>query len=179
MLVVADLVAAGRPVNLTAAPEPLDPPPEVLAYLERNPPSRLYVWDYVLRVPGRGRPTNGMLAHFIDVPGRPPELARMIGMQTYLYPPAAGQWGLLGSYDRDLLGLYPSWLHEMTRLLRAVEETPGYLRLLQIGAVQRVIALHPDHEGLIHLGTVPGILRIPIHVLEVPGAVPRVYEQSA
>jgi hypothetical protein len=175
LLVVADLVAAGRSVNVTAAPERLNGTPPVFAYLERHPPSRLYVWDYNLRVPGRGRPTQGMLGYFLDVPGRPPELARIVGMMSYLYPPTAGRWGLRGSYDQDLLGLYPVWLQEMNLVLRAVEETPGYLRLLQIGGVQRVIALHPDHEGLVHLGTIPGIFRIPIHVLEVPGAVPRVY----
>lgn len=175
VLVIADLVTAGRSVNVTAAPERLDWTPPVFAYLERSPPSRLYVWDYNMRVPGRGRPTQGMLGYFLDVPGRPPELARIVGMQSYLYPPTGGRWGFRGSYDQDLLGLYPVWLQEMNLLLRAVEETPGYLRLLQIGGVQRVIALHPDHEGLVHLGTVPGILRTPIHVLEVPGTVPRVY----
>jgi hypothetical protein len=175
LAVIADLVTAGRSVNVTAPPERLDQTPPVFAYLERDPPSRLYVWDYNMRVPGRGRPTQGMLGHFLDVPGRPRELARIVGMLSYLYPPAGGRWGLRGSYDQDLLGLYPVWLQEMDLLLRAVEETPGYLRLLQIGGVQRVIALHPDHPGLVLLGSVPGILRVPIHVLEVPGAVPRVY----
>ncbi|MET0552936.1 MAG: YfhO family protein [Vicinamibacteria bacterium] len=175
LAVIADLVTAGRSVNVTARPERFDRTPPVVAYLERDPPSRLYVWDYSKRVPGRGRPTQGMLGYFLDVPGRPPELARIVGMLSYLYPPAGGRWGFRGSYDQDLLGLYPVWLEEMDLLLRAVEETPGYLRMLQIGGVQRVIALHPDHEGLVLLGSVPGILRVPIHVLAVPGTVPRVY----
>jgi len=63
----------------------------------------------------------------------------------------------------------------MNLLLRAVDDQPGYLRLLQIGGVQRVIALHPEHEGLVRLGTIPGVFRIPIHVFAVPGAAPRVY----
>lgn len=175
VLVAGDLVAAGRSINVTAAPERLDRAPAVLPYLEHAPPSRVYVWDYTLRAPGLGHPKQGMLGYFLDVPGRPPELARITAMQSYLYPPSGGRWGVPGSYDRDLLGLYPSWLSEMNLLLRAVDDAPGYLRLLQVGGVRRVIALHPEHDGLVPLGTIPGVFRIPIHVLEVPGAVPRVY----
>jgi hypothetical protein len=119
-----------------------------------------------------------MLGLFLDVPGDPPQLAQILAMQAYLYPPAAGRWRLLGSYDRDLLGLYPKWLNEMNLLLRAVEDTPGYLRLLQIGGVRRVVALHPEHEGLRPLGAITGIYRRPIYVMDVPGALPRVYVPS-
>jgi hypothetical protein len=175
VLVIADLALAGRTVNVTATPARLDRAPAAMPYLERRPPSRIYVWDYTLSVPGHGRAKQPMLGYFLDVAGHPPELARTAAMQSYLYPPAAGRFGLLGSYDRDLLGLYPVWLNEMNLLLRAVDDVPGYLRLLQIGGVQRVIALHPEHEGLVPLATIPGVFRVPIHVLEVPGAVPRVY----
>jgi len=66
-------------------------------------------------------------------------------------------WGLYGSYDVDLRGLYPVTLSRLGLLLRAAEGTPGHLRLLRIGAVSRVIARHREGlEELVLLATLPG-----------------------
>jgi hypothetical protein len=118
-----------------------------------------------------------MLGVLMDVPlNWPRRLSSALAMTAYLYPPSGGRFGLLGSYDRDLLELYPQPLLDMTLALRAVEDTPGYRRLLQIGGVDYVVALHSeDHDGLVPVGTTPGLYRKPVQVSRVPDRLPRGY----
>jgi hypothetical protein len=143
----------------------------------REPAPRVYVWDYVLRAPGRGHDTRGMLGIFLDVPTNwPRPLSLSLALESYLYPPSFGRWGLAGSYDRDLLGLYSRPLDEMTLALRAVEDGPGYLRLLQLGGVEYVVALHDEQQlGLLPLAPVRGLYRRPIRIFRVPEPVSRTY----
>lgn len=181
VLAALDPIAANRTVNTTAARGFFNYRPPILDVIRPvrggEPAPRVYVWDYVLRAPGRGHPTQGMLGTFMDVPTNwPPRLSSALAMESYLYPPSFGRWGLAGSYDRDLLGLYPGPLKEMVLALRAVEDTAAYLRLLQLGGVDYVVALHDeDQYGLVAAATVRGLYRKPIHVFRVPDTLPRTY----
>lgn len=175
-LIVLDLAVANHRINPAADPLFLAHRPEMLKEMHRDPPPRIFVWDYMLRVSGRGHPAQEMVDVLLDVPGAPPDLAQAAAIQEYLYPPSGGRWGLRGSFDRDLLGFYPEELDQLNVLLRTVEDTPGYLRLLQLGGVDFVVALHTEGQHLlVHRSTFRGFYRKPIQLFEVPGRLPRAY----
>ncbi len=180
-LAVLDLAVVTRAVNTTAERRFVAFRPPILDVVRpvpgREPTPRVYVWDYVLRVAGRGHDRTGMIGTFLDVPTNwPRPLSFSLAMVSYLYPPSFGRWGLAGSYDRDLLGLYSRPLAAMALALREVEDTPGYLRLLQIGGVEYVLALHEEGQyGLAPLAPVRGLYRKPIRVFRVPDPLPRTY----
>jgi hypothetical protein len=103
--------------------------------------------------------------------------ARILATHEYLNPPTAGRWGYFGSYDLDLLRLYPPGLTLLTELLRDVESSPLHLRLLQMGGVTHVLALHaaPWWDGLVPLATLRGPFVDPIRIFTVPNTLPRAY----
>jgi hypothetical protein len=181
VVAVAQLVITNRSVNATADRTIVHYHPPLLDVLRETPgratPPRLYVWDYTVQIPGWSHPTPGMLAVLLDTTGPfPPRVADFMAMTSYLYPPTFRKWGLAGSYELDALGLYPPSLSRMTRAVRMMEDKPGYLRLLQLGGVDYVVALHADGQyGLEPVATVPGFYRAPIRVFRVPGTLPRAY----
>jgi hypothetical protein len=107
----------------------------------------------------------------------PQAFSEAMSFQAYLYPPIGGRWGLRGSFDNDLLGLYPQDLYDMVVAFRGVEETPAFVRMLQLGGVDLVLALH--NEGLDELlepaGTTRGYFPRPIRIYRVPEPLPAVY----
>ncbi|HET7292630.1 MAG TPA: YfhO family protein, partial [Vicinamibacteria bacterium] len=177
LLGVGALVADGRRINPTVDGWFFQYRPEVVDVVGGG--RRLYVWDYVLRVAGRSHLIEDAQALLRARPNPrwPQKVSDAVAFTTYLYPPIAGRFGLRGSYERDLLGLYPKGLSEMTKALRAVEDTPGFLRLLQVGAVDFVVALHAEgQEELLGPGRrLPSPFTRPIFVFAVPGARPRCY----
>jgi hypothetical protein len=152
--------------------------PEVLATLDGVAVPRVYVYDYTRldrsrRYLGRSRPyVLGALPR-----GWEGDAAAALAQQMYLAPVTGGRWpGVLGSYDLDVRGLYPPPLAQLTLLLRQVEGTPAHLRLLQLGGVTHVIALHEaGFEDLQPRARVPGLLPEPIRVFRVPATLPLAY----
>jgi hypothetical protein len=99
---------------------------------------------------------------------------------AYLSPPQAGRWDFEGSYDRDVRGLYPRPLTELTRFLRRTDWTPHYLPLLQMGAVSQVVSLQDEGlDDLVLTAVVPGLYHEPIRVYRVPNPLPRTYAVGA
>jgi hypothetical protein len=97
-------------------------------------------------------------------------------MRVYPVPPVSGYWGVEGSFDLDIRGLQPRPLHELNLLLRSVEGTPAHRRLLRVGAVRTVVALHPDSfEDLTPGATFTSLFGEAIRTFRVPGARPRAY----
>src|SRR4029077_485977 len=91
-------------------------------------------------------------------------------------PPVGGAWGLPGSFDHDTPGLAPRLLSEMSDLLLLVEGTAAHLRLLQIGAVADVVALHTEGlQALRPVVTADALMNEPVRVFEVPDFRPRAY----
>jgi hypothetical protein len=106
----------------------------------------------------------------------PPPWVVAVAYRMYPYPTLLGSWGIEGSYDTDLQTFFPAHLALMTRLLHAVEGQPAHQRLLQLGAVDRVLSLHTQgYEGLTLRERLPSPFRGAIHVFDVPGSVPRTY----
>jgi hypothetical protein len=174
---VADLLAAHLGLNATAPPDLYARRPAVLRLLADTPSPRVFVWDYALRIPGRPLPTDPLHRAFVQVPGRWPALReRAAALREYLFPPSEALWGIAGSFDRDLLELYPEPLANAVVMLRLAAGTPAFERLLRIGGVTHVIALHEaGHEGLRPAGRVDTLLPRPILLFKLTDPLPREY----
>ena len=99
-----------------------------------------------------------------------------LGLRMALYPSILGQWKVENSYDFDQLQLFPRPLGALPAFLRIVEGTPTHLRLLQMGAVSRVFALHAGGlEALTPVATLPTLFTEPLRVFAVPHPLPRAY----
>lgn len=177
LLTVGELFLAHRTLNATAPLGLLTVEPPAAAAVRSADRGRLYVFDYHSmrgkseRYLERGTPYETALP-----PGGERRRVQVLAQRLYLLPPSGAWWGVEGSYDQDVRGLYPTSLGNMVLLLRAVEGTPDYLRLLRVGAVASVLALHTEGlEGLVPVQTLNSLFREPIRVFRVPEPLPRVY----
>jgi hypothetical protein len=109
-------------------------------------------------------------------PGIDPRPLAAFAMRVYPVPPCPGNWGVEGSFDLDIRGLQPRRLHELNLLLRRSEGTPGHRRLLRLGAVRTVVALHArGFENLVPGATFNSLFGETIRTFRVPGPQPRAY----
>lgn len=173
---LADLLLAGRGLNPTAPPELLAAPPPVLAAIRQEDRRRLYVYDY-LAAPGLARRHLGRDDPYVMRLGaNAPPWMEALGMRAYLTPPVAEVWGVFQSYDMDAMGLLPTPQVGLNDLLLRSEGSPLHLRLLALGAVSEMVALHADGlESLPVAATFPGLFPEPIRVFRVPDPLPRTY----
>jgi hypothetical protein len=177
-LAILDVAGVNRTLNSVGSRELFMEPPAALGLLKQDDHRRVYVHEYDL-VPGKaartlGRPFGFQMGGFVE--GWPARQSAALAKQMYAIPPMGGPWGIEGSYDLDLRGLFPAELSRLVQTARVLEDTPAHLRLLRMGAVGRVVALHAiDLEGLEPLGTFPGLFQDPIRVYGVRDPVPRSY----
>jgi hypothetical protein len=178
-LALASLAATHWKLNPTGHPQIFSHRPEAIARLQGEDP-RLYVYDYSVATPAQA--ARGLRTTSQYRVARVPEgwslgEARVLGVHLYLNPPTAARWGLRGSYDLDLLGLYDRPLAQLTEQLREIEGTRLHLRLLQIGGVTHVLTLHEGESwrDLILRDTIPGLLAEPIRIYQVPDPLPRAF----
>jgi hypothetical protein len=102
--------------------------------------------------------------------------ARAWAARLYPVPPQPAIWGLYGSFDLDRRRLFPPYLAQLTGFLRVTEGTPEHLRLLRVGAVSHVIALHRrGFEDLEPAGTFESLYHEPVQLFRVPDPLPRAY----
>jgi hypothetical protein len=175
---IADLALA-HPRPNPAAPRALyTHRPAALAALGDPASARVYSYDYT--EPGRaqkhlGRPSAHVLARQPD--GWRPDAASALGLQMSLAPQTPGRWGLRQGFDIDYRGLQAGPLAGLTRLVRLVEERPEEVRrVLQIGAVTHVIALHRvAADRLRPVAELPSLFPDPVRVEAVPDPLPRAY----
>ena len=175
-LAVADLLGAHVGLNPTAPASLLVDPPPLVAQVDRREGRRLYVYDYH-SLPGTsqrwlGRPHP--YSYLTPPPGWDPRVFVMVALRLYLLPPSAGLYGLEGSYDVDLRGLYPRELDDLTHVLRQFEGRPAHAKLLRLGAVGTVASLHDGGFGD-PVATLASLFPEPIRVWRVPGALPRAW----
>ena len=174
---VADLLLAHHGLNATAPPALYAHRPELLDAVRPVDGARIYVYDYFF--PGRSQRYLGRAAPYVAArapEGWPVRAAQALGMRLYLFPPTAGPWGVEGSYDLDVPALGSPHVAALTALLRSVEGTPAHTRLLRVGAVSHVVALHSvGFEDLELLASVEGLFPDPMRVYRVPDPRPRTY----
>jgi hypothetical protein len=177
-LAVLDLAVAQRAVNPTAPAEVLSRAPVTLRAIEREPTTRVFAFSYGARradPPLRRPPLSDA---FEAAPGRGPDamVAQALGLQMYLHSSVASRWRLATGYEADGLGISPRELLDLDMVLLDTEETPGFLRMLRLAAIDYVIALHREGlEDLELVGMFPSPFARPIHVYRVPDPLPRVF----
>ena len=181
-LAAAELLWAHRDLNPTAPAGLLRVRPPTVAELLPDL-SRTYVYSYdAFSAGGRalaflGEVSAEEMERWRGEWDRP--LAEVAAQRTYLLPSVGATWGVWGSFDVDQRGLYPAPLARLVRLQRESEGTPGHLRLLQLGAVSRVLTLHRRGLGdLTLLKSIQGPYPYPIRVFAVPDPLPRAYAVS-
>jgi hypothetical protein len=173
---VAELFTVHRGLNPTLPSAILDARPAVLARVPRDE-GRLYIYEYV-HVPGSA---EHYLGHPLavapeKVAGWRTEMAGALAARQYPNPSLVETWGYSTGFEMDPLGLYDKALLDLTYRLRDVEETPMHRRLLRIGAVSRVAALHRRGlEDLELLEELPTLYPESMKLFRVPDALPRVY----
>jgi hypothetical protein len=172
-----DLCLAHRALNETAPAALFAAPPAALAHLPRDGQTRIHSWDYLSRVLGKAyRRTEPRIPASTAPPDVSPALAAALARRDFLSPPAAAELALRGSFDRDWLGLQPRGVRNLGLIFQAKEETEDAVRLLRLGGVSHVIALHREGlEALVPVATVKSPFAGDVHVLRVPDPLPLVY----
>ena len=177
LLLVADLVCVHHRLNLTAARELFTYRPRALDVVRPHPYARIYVYDYF--EDGKGMQYLGHRSPYLTATPQeewPVPWLEALALRTVLFPTVAGSWNLATAYPTDDLQLYAAPLGLLTNALREVEGTPLHTRLLRLGAVEYVLALH--HQGFEDLAPVA---RLPTQFVEsllifrVPDPLPRTY----
>jgi len=175
LVAVADLLAAHRGQNPTAPSALFSLRPPGLRYLADDEGRRVYSYDYTSNGPSAmahlGHRGYRMKLRREDWPGPWAEAA---ALRWGFHPFVLGYWGVDGAYQVDTLGLYSAEMNWLTIYIRMQEDTPVHLRLLQLGAVHRVVSLHPQPE-LAELAVLDSPLLEPVRIYAVPAPLPRAY----
>jgi hypothetical protein len=159
---VADLALAHAGLNRTCPPEMMAARPPALAYVKWDG-SRVYSYDEF--IPSRGSEPPPHAPYTLAQPSPDERAIAALGLRMALYPSILGLWRVENSYDFDQLQLFPKPIGALPAFLRIVEGTPTHLRLLQMGAVSRVFALHAGGlEALTPITTLPTLFTEPCGV---------------
>jgi hypothetical protein len=178
VLAVADLLLAHRNPSPLAPAEVFTARPPVVDAIRGEPHSRVFSYDYVdPGMPLRLRPPavspDTLAGRPADWPG---PWATVLAARQRLYPSLFADFGLEGSFHRDTLGLYPPYLVWLNLAERASEGSPAMTKVLRMGSVSHVVALHDDGlEGLAPVAQFAALLAQPVRLFRVPEPLPRVH----
>jgi Bacterial membrane protein YfhO len=178
LLAVSDLAWNHRHLNRTASERLFTLKPEAVTAIDQRDLSRLYVYDYSM-TPDRSRRHLKRDTPYQTYGFRrdtPFEWGEALALRMYLLPPVGAAWRIFGSYERDNLGIQPVPLARLNALLAGADGSPLQLRLLQLGGVSQVLALHTaGFDGLERARTLPAPFLEPIQLFRVPAPLPRSY----
>jgi hypothetical protein len=175
---VGDLAWNHRGLNKTAPETFFSLKPEVVASIDQGDLRRLFVYDYSM-LEGRAkrhlrRDVAYVVAGFKRDTGY--DWASAFALRMYLVPPIGAAWRLYGSFEKDSLGLQPKGIVDLNSVLRYADGGPLATRVLRLGAVSQVLALHSEgFEELTETKTLPGPFLEPIRLFVVPHPLPRCY----
>ncbi|MCU0241838.1 MAG: YfhO family protein [Vicinamibacteria bacterium] len=175
-LAMLDVFLAHEHLNHPSRRELYTHRPAAAELLKDAAGTRVYSFDYFLA----GRPERYLGHSSLRLKIRrqewPVPWLDALALRDGLYPTTLHFSGLLSSYEVDALRLQGDSLAALTRFLFDVENTPAHARLLQMGAVHHVIALH--HQGLADLAliaTLPSLFIEPLSIYRVPDPLDRCY----
>lgn len=175
--VSGDLLLAHHDLNATADAALFTYRPPALQHVRNADHMRVYSYDYFEQ--GKGDRYLGHGTYLLKIVRKelwPVPWVDAAALRTALYPSVIGAWDIEGAYSLDGLGLYPRYLSAITWFVRAKEGSPTLLRLLQMGAVRDVVALHGEgFEELQEVARLPGLFVEPLRILRVPRPLPRTY----
>jgi hypothetical protein len=144
-LALVELAGFHAGLNPTAPVDLFRWHPEALKAVEQADARRLFVYDYNVQPDASRAHLGRNVAYAVPAAPSADELWRgALGMRAYPVPPVGAAYGVFDSFGRDLLGIQPLPLFQLNAALFASEGTPGFHRLLRIGAVSQVLALHQD-----------------------------------
>ncbi|MEO8361238.1 MAG: YfhO family protein [Vicinamibacteria bacterium] len=159
--------------------------PEILAYKPEHIESirpregRVFVYDYGLfeGLAKKHLGTDGLIWSGLEKMG--PDEGRVVATHASLGPLSGGLWGFEYAWDADLRLLLNRRLAKLTSGLRSIEDTPGFLKLLQISGVERVVAFHDAGIGGLNLLFRKRVFhKEDLRVFEVPSTLPRAHLTS-
>jgi len=173
LFAIVDLLVANEGLNRTCPPELMAWRPPAVDIARAPDGGRTYAYDYYVAT--RGRASLSHAAYALATPPADPSVGA-VALRGALYPSVLAQWGVESSYDLDQQGLFPKELAVLSRGLRIVEGTPVHLKLLRMGAVARVAAMHTaGFDDLAPVATLPTLFQEPLRIYAVPDPVPRVH----
>jgi len=170
-LAALDLLVVHRGINPTVPRAFAQATPSVVAVLHEDAARRIHAFDYLQRPKGATslRPTQD------------PELLQIPQVRRHLvvtraYPTSLTRFGLRGSFDVDVVGLHSRGRRGLRLLILAAQRNPAQLlRLLRLGGVSHVLALHQEGlEGFSPRASFEAPLVGAIHVFRVPDSLPTV-----
>lgn len=176
-LAFAQLAAFHADLNPTAPVDLFRSRPNALKAVAQADGRRLFVYDYNVQ-PGASQTHLARdAAYMVPVGASARELWRgALGVREYLVPPVGAAYGVFDSFGRDLLGIQPLPLVQLNAALFASEGRPGFHRLLRIGAVSQVLALHEAGlEALQPAGRLRGPFFEDMRLFQVPDPLPRAF----
>jgi hypothetical protein len=164
-VILLDLVVSGAGVNKTAPPELASRPALVKAM---GAGARVYVQQ---------ADTAELNHQFVRGPaGWSRDAAWALGLDAMAVPPSASRWGVFGSYDGELTGLASPELETVGMALRKAWPGEGARRLLEVAAVQFVVALNGEvPPGLVKRAEEASVFRDPIQLFALETPLPRSY----
>lgn len=161
-------------------------PSAVLAYRPEHleimrPPQggRIYVYDYFgFQSKGVRYVSEAPSLDWEKVKGLEFGAAHVVTSRHYLTPLIGAFWDVEYAWDSDMRMLFDRRLKALTMGIRRAEETPGFLRLLQIAGVNRVVSMHAQGMEALKLLAIEDFTPRPIHIFEVPDPLPRAFVVS-
>lgn len=145
-----------------------------------SPPDggRLYVYDYYGFIGRKEKYLHGREGVWKAVETLDPSAASLVSARTYLTPLTGAFWRVEYAWDSDLRMLFQRRLADLTLDIRRVEGGPGFLKLLQISGVRRVVAMHDEGMGDLELLATRDFSPQPLKIFAVPRARPRAFVVS-
>ncbi len=176
LLAGAEMFLFSDSLNATAPTRLFTYRPPVLEAIFRQQGRRIFVYDYLTAPDLSRRHLGREHPYLVLMRGNDPPWIQALSFREYLLPPVADAWGIRGSFDADGYGLQTRPLVELRRRMRSLEGTPAYTRLLRLGGVTHVVALHrKGFEGLAGPKVFRGRFSDPILLFSVPDPLPEVY----
>ncbi len=164
-----------KDLNATVPASVLSYRPKYLELMSPPKGGRLYVYDYWGFIGRADRFLRKDDVLWPEVASLDPSAANLVTARTYLSPLTGAFWKVEYAWDSDLRMLFNHRLAELTLGIRRVEGGPGFLRLLQISGVQRVVAMHEAGMGDLQLLAQKDFHPQPLRIFAVPGALPRAF----
>lgn len=176
------LASARQSAHILSALNPTVPS-SVLAYkpdhIELMRPrsgGRVMIYDYSLVQGAASKHLGTATLNWSGLDAFGPDVGRILATHAYMTPLIGGLWGFEYAWDADLRLLFHRRLADLTRGIRAVEGTPGYLKLLQLSGVERISALHERGMESFNLLARRKIFhQEPLRIFAVPDPLPRAH----
>jgi len=176
VVVAVDVVSVGSGLIPVSEAELFKYRPPALRFLGAAPAVRVYSFDYF--EPAVSERLLGHSGYLLKIPRDrwPVQWADAAALRASLYPSLLSHWGIQDGFRIDWLGLYPPHMTALVSLTRRAMLTPAFHRLLRVGAITHVVALHQEGlEDLVLVATVPSLFVEDVHVFKVPDALPPAY----